>query len=88
MLDICESQGGTDILVPWIQSFFEPLLNLDGHIHPLCYFTLVMTVHSSDTETAQWESEWDQYATLDQLFAKSVFAPLKMVNIMVKVSKF
>ena len=86
MLDICKSRAGADILIPWIQSFFEPLLNLDGHTHPLRHFTLVMTTHSSELDTTQWESEWDQYAVLNQLFAQPVFAPLELVTIVVKGS--
>ncbi|KAE9399783.1 hypothetical protein BT96DRAFT_678603 [Gymnopus androsaceus JB14] len=75
--DICDSRAGTDILIPWIRSFFEPLLKLDGHTHPLRHFNLVVSIHSYET---------DQYAVLDRLFAEPVFAPLEMVSIVAKGS--
>ncbi|KAE9388975.1 hypothetical protein BT96DRAFT_1025231 [Gymnopus androsaceus JB14] len=76
VLDICKSRAGTDILIPWIRSFFEPLLNLDGHTHPLRHFTLVINIDFDESDPDQWEWEWDQYAVLNRLFAQPVFAPL------------
>ncbi|KAE9384338.1 hypothetical protein BT96DRAFT_929343, partial [Gymnopus androsaceus JB14] len=79
MLDNHQSTDRANDIIPWMQSFFKPL-NLDGH--PLRHFTLIILVPSANS--AQWESECDQYAILDILFAKPVFESLAMVNIVLK----
>ncbi|KAE9393792.1 hypothetical protein BT96DRAFT_999153 [Gymnopus androsaceus JB14] len=65
----------TENIVSWFRSFFGPVLNP----HPLCHSTLIIAHLLSDA--AQWESDCDQFAILDMLFAKPVFSSMETVNI-------
>ncbi|KAE9392882.1 hypothetical protein BT96DRAFT_924449 [Gymnopus androsaceus JB14] len=69
-------QGGmnSDTPVPWIQSLFTPLLDLDSRDNTISLRRLIIDLNQPHT---QWNNEW---ALLDALLAKSEFVQLETVQ--------
>lgn len=60
------------VLIPWVRSFFEPLLKSD-YGHPLQFLTIQLIFANA--------YHLDEWATFDALFQKIGFASLAKVNI-------